>query len=103
MEGKIPRKVCYPRLRYTNQTHSGSGAGTKYTAAMRGIGANVVLHSSYTINHVICSRVPKTMSVQDNPGLTSVTWESHRENQSPPDLRFLHFNDVYHVEYAAPK
>ena len=41
------------------------------------------------------------MSVENAPGSISVTWKSHREEQSPPDLRFLHFNDVYHVEYAA--
>ena len=27
---------------------------------------------------------------------SSVTWEGHGEG--PPDLRFLHFNDVYHIE-----
>ena len=43
------------------------------------------------------------MSVESAPESASVIWKSHREEQSPPDLRFLHFNDVYHVEYAAPR
>ncbi|MCJ1469141.1 hypothetical protein MMC07_007774 [Pseudocyphellaria aurata] len=35
-----------------------------------------------------------------NPGnsSTSITWQSNRERVSPPDLRLLHFNDVYHIE-----
>ena len=70
---------------------------------MRGIGAKVVLHFSLIIHHVINSGMQKTMSVENAPGSTSVTWESHCEEQSPPDLRFLHFNDVYHVESAAPR
>ena len=68
---------------------------------MRGICAKLVLHSSLTIHHVIDLCIQKTMSVENAPGSTSVTWESHRQEQSPPDLRFLHFNDVYHVEYVA--
>ena len=70
---------------------------------MRGIGANVVLPSSQATNHVVCPYAQKTMSVENAEGSTSVTWKSHREELSPPDLRFLHFNDVYHVEYAAPR
>lgn len=31
----------------------------------------------------------------------SVTWQSHHQDERPPDLRFLHFNDVYHIEYVA--
>lgn len=40
---------------------------------------------------------------------TSITWRSSRHQQKqpqqqqdcPPDLRFLHFNDVYHIEYIS--
>lgn len=35
----------------------------------------------------------------DSDGL-SVTYSSGRTGTSAPDLRLLHFNDVYHVEYA---
>ena len=70
-------------------------------AATRGLGAKIVMHSSLTVHHVINSCIKKTMSVENAPGSTSVTWESHRQEQSPPDLRILHFNDVYHVEYVA--
>lgn len=31
---------------------------------------------------------------------SSVTWQTKRQNPSPPDLRLLHFNDVYHLEYS---
>lgn len=31
-------------------------------------------------------------------GSESVTWDSQSNNDCPPDLRFLHFNDVYHIE-----
>ncbi len=30
----------------------------------------------------------------------STTWKSQGQNGGPPDLRLLHFNDVYHIEYA---
>lgn len=29
----------------------------------------------------------------------SITWQTQRRNPSTPDLRILHFNDVYHIEY----
>ncbi|KAL6722293.1 hypothetical protein ACLMJK_001400 [Lecanora helva] len=31
-------------------------------------------------------------------GSETVTWTGHKQDDSPPDLRFLHFNDVYHIE-----
>ena len=31
----------------------------------------------------------------------SVTWKSQAHDSCPPDLRLLHFNDVYHIEYAS--
>ena len=40
------------------------------------------------------------MSTEGTQESESVTWQSQRTDQSPPDLRLLHFNDVYHVEYA---
>ena len=30
----------------------------------------------------------------------SVVWQSQSQDKRPPDLRFLHFNDVYHIEYV---
>ena len=30
----------------------------------------------------------------------SITWKSQREDSGSPDLRLVHFNDVYHIEYA---
>ena len=41
------------------------------------------------------------MSAEVAPDSMSVAWESGRQDQCPPDLRFLHFNDVYHIEYVA--
>ena len=41
------------------------------------------------------------MSAEDAPESQSVTWRSNREDKCPPDLRLLHFNDVYHIEYVA--
>ena len=67
---------------------------------MRGIGAKIVLHSTLTFHHVINSCIQKTMPVGNAPGSKSVTWESHRQKQSAPDIRFLHFDDVYHVEHV---
>lgn len=29
----------------------------------------------------------------------SITWQTQRQNPTPPDLRLLHYNDVYHIEY----
>lgn len=43
------------------------------------------------------------MSGEDFPDSESVTWQSHLQDERPPDLRFLHFNDVYHIEYDASK
>lgn len=43
------------------------------------------------------------MSGEEFPDSESVTWQSHCQDRSPPDLRFLHFNDVYHIEYVASK
>lgn len=43
------------------------------------------------------------MSGEEYPDSTSVTWQSHYQDKCPPDLRFLHFNDVYHIEYVASK
>jgi hypothetical protein len=39
------------------------------------------------------------MSGLDTDGL-SVTYSSDRTGS--PDLRLIHYNDVYHVEYASP-
>lgn len=36
-------------------------------------------------------------TIQDSK---SITWQSHHQGEDPPDLRFLHFNDVYHIEYV---
>ena len=41
------------------------------------------------------------MSGQEFPDLEFVTWQSRRRDECPPDLRFLHYNDVYHIEYVA--
>jgi hypothetical protein len=38
------------------------------------------------------------MSIEDTPGSGSVTWTSNRQEECQPDLRLLHFNDVYHIE-----
>lgn len=38
------------------------------------------------------------MSGETIPDSESITWQSHRQGECPPDLRFLHFNDVYHIE-----
>ena len=40
------------------------------------------------------------MSVEINSESESVVWQSHSHDKSQPDLRFLHFNDVYHIEYV---
>lgn len=29
----------------------------------------------------------------------SITWKSQRQGSGSPDLRLVHFNDVYHIEY----
>lgn len=36
------------------------------------------------------------MSTTDSDGLSVVTYASHRTGA--PDLRLIHYNDVYHVE-----
>ena len=41
------------------------------------------------------------MSGENFSDSESVTWQSHRRGECPPDLRFLHYNDVYHIEYVA--
>lgn len=41
------------------------------------------------------------MSGQEFPDSEFVTWQSRRRDECPPDLRFLHYNDVYHIEYVA--
>ena len=43
------------------------------------------------------------MSGKEIPGSESVTWQGDCQNERPPDLRFLHFNDVYHIGYDASK
>lgn len=43
------------------------------------------------------STVPHSMSALDADGL-SVTYASDRTGA--PDLRLIHYNDVYHVEYG---
>lgn len=43
------------------------------------------------------------MSGKDFPDSESVTWRRDCRDERPPDLRFLHFNDVYHIEYDAFK
>ena len=98
VEGTMPRESGSQAY----QSICGVG-GAKSSAAIRGISAKIVLHSSLPAHHAIYSCIQKTMSIENASGSTSVTWESHRKEQSPPDLRFLHFNDVYHVEYAAPR
>lgn len=40
------------------------------------------------------------MSGEEYTDSKSVTWQSHCQDKSPPNLRFLHFNDVYHIEYV---
>lgn len=41
------------------------------------------------------------MSLKNTIDSSSVTWQTKRQKPSPPDLRFLHFNDVYHIEYSS--
>ena len=41
------------------------------------------------------------MSGEEFPDSQCVTFESHRQDESPPDVRLLHYNDVYHIEYVA--
>lgn len=40
------------------------------------------------------------MSLTNTNDSSSVTWQTKRQRPLPPDLRFLHFNDVYHIEYS---
>lgn len=36
-------------------------------------------------------------SINDHPS-TSITYSSSHSSSTPPDLRLLHYNDVYHIE-----
>ena len=45
-------------------------------------------------------RINVKMSGQEFPDSEFVTWQSRRD-ECAPDLRFLHYNDVYHIEYVA--
>ena len=38
---------------------------------------------------------------EELPNTEFVTCQRHGQDERPPDLRFLHFNDVYHIEYVA--
>ena len=40
------------------------------------------------------------MSGEEFPDSQGVTFQSRRQDGSPPDVRLLHYNDVYHIEYA---
>ena len=40
------------------------------------------------------------MSGEEFPDSQAVTFQSHRQDESPPDVRLLHYNDVYHIEYV---
>ena len=40
------------------------------------------------------------MSGEEFPDSQDFTWQSRRQNSCPPDLRLLHYNDVYHIEYV---
>ena len=40
------------------------------------------------------------MSGEEYPDSQGVTFQSRRQDGSPPDVRLLHFNDVYHIEYV---
>lgn len=44
---------------------------------------------------------PLDIMVEEEPTKSEfTTWKSQDQNSGPPDLRLLHFNDVYHIEYA---
>ena len=38
------------------------------------------------------------MSGEEFPDSQGVTFQSRRQDESPPDVRLLHYNDVYHIE-----
>ena len=40
------------------------------------------------------------MSGAGFPDSQYVTFQSRRQDGSPPDVRLLHYNDVYHIEYV---
>ena len=40
------------------------------------------------------------MSGEEFPDSQGVTFQSRRQDGSPPDVRLLHYNDVYHIEYV---
>ena len=40
------------------------------------------------------------MSGEEFPDSQGVTFQSRRQDESPPDVRLLHYNDVYHIEYV---
>ena len=39
------------------------------------------------------------MAEEESVNSVSVIWKSQSQHSRPPDLRLLHFNDVYHIEY----
>ena len=39
------------------------------------------------------------MSGEEFPDSQYVTFQSRGQDGSPPDVRLLHYNDVYHIEY----
>ena len=50
-----------------------------------------------SISSYLFHNIEASMSKIETDGL-SVTYSSDRTG--PPDLRLIHYNDVYHVEYA---
>ena len=40
------------------------------------------------------------MSGEEFPDSQGITFQSRRQDESPPDVRLLHYNDVYHIEYV---
>ena len=40
------------------------------------------------------------MSGEEFPDSQHVTFQDRRQDGSPPDVRLLHYNDVYHIEYV---